>query len=269
MSPVKKIFCISVYVQKIKYHYIYKITCLCGSLKNHYYIGKRTTKTEVIDPLHDGYYGSGTKLVCYYKKYKPVQGETIIKEILEFNNTREENAEREKNWIGDKWETDPLCLNLKPGGNGGVVATKEIRKKISNSNKGRIAWNKGIKMTEEQRKKNSKCHIGQVPWNKGIKGVVKCGPCSEEKKRNISNAKKGICTEKMRKAADVFMIPIVEITKEGKVIDWASATTVEKNGGPNHSAITAVCNHKYGRKTAGGSKWMYADEYYEQKKRAI
>lgn len=29
-------------------HYIYKITCLCGKFKNHYYIGKRTSKNKYI-----------------------------------------------------------------------------------------------------------------------------------------------------------------------------------------------------------------------------
>ena len=26
-------------------HYIYKITCLCGTFKDHYYIGKRSSKS--------------------------------------------------------------------------------------------------------------------------------------------------------------------------------------------------------------------------------
>ena len=29
-------------------HYIYIITCLCGKFKNHYYIGKRTSKNKYI-----------------------------------------------------------------------------------------------------------------------------------------------------------------------------------------------------------------------------
>lgn len=158
----------------MKIHYIYKITCLCGKFKDHYYIGKRTSRKE--DIQNDYYYGSGEKLRRYYKKYPPVLGETITKEVLEINPTKERNCEREKEIIGDLYKTDPLCLNLMEGGNGRKV-NKETAEKKS-------VLVKGKKLSEETKKKMSEAKIRDNAvasleryyethnvWNKGLKGL--------------------------------------------------------------------------------------------------
>ena len=75
-------------------HYIYKITCLKGSLKNHYYIGKHSTVNDDWE-----YYGSGTIIQDYYKKYGREQGVSITKEILEYNQSFEQNMTREREII--------------------------------------------------------------------------------------------------------------------------------------------------------------------------
>ena len=59
-----------------KHHYIYKITCLCGTWKGNYYIGKHSTRKE--DAELDGYYGGGVLIRNYYKKYPPERGTTAI-----------------------------------------------------------------------------------------------------------------------------------------------------------------------------------------------
>lgn len=105
------------YTYNYKHHYIYKITCLCGNLKGHYYYGKHSTLKD--DALNDGYYVGGVILRNYYKAYPPEIGVTITKEIIEYNDTIESNSTREKQIIGDLWKTDPLCLNRKKGGEGG------------------------------------------------------------------------------------------------------------------------------------------------------
>lgn len=155
-------------------HYIYKITCLCGSFKGHYYIGKRSSRKA--DILNDYYYGSGEKLRRYYKKYPPVLGETIIKDIIEINPTKEMNCKREKEIIGDLYLTDTLCLNLMEGGNGRRVS-KETSKKKSDMYKGK-------KLSEETKKKMSiakirdnsvsslvKYYESHDVWNKGKTGL--------------------------------------------------------------------------------------------------
>ena len=64
----------------MRYHYIYKITCLCGSLAGHYYLGKHSTDAI---PENCGYAGSGKILKNYYQKYGQEKGITYNIEILE------------------------------------------------------------------------------------------------------------------------------------------------------------------------------------------
>ena len=154
-------------------HYLYKITCLCGSFKDHYYIGKRSSRKS--DILHDCYYGSGEKLRRYYKKYPPELGVTITKEILEINPTKEINAQREKEIIGDLYLTDPMCLNLMEGGNGRKVS-KETSQKKSISYKGRkLSEETRARMSAAKIRDNSaqslkKYYETHSVWNKGEKG---------------------------------------------------------------------------------------------------
>ena len=164
-----------------KYYYIYKITFLKGSLKGKYYIGKHIGNNP--DLVNDGYFGSGNMCIRYCKKYPPVIGETIAKEILEVCDSKEELAECEKKWIGDLWETDENCVNLKRGGEGGwdfCKGTKysdEHRRKISDSLK-------GIKRTPEQNKWNSE-------RQKGEKHPMYGKHLSNETKKKISESNKG------------------------------------------------------------------------------
>ena len=129
-----------------KFYYIYKIHFLCGFPSGRYYIGKRTY--QGVEISRDRYTGSGNFCEAYFKKYGKTEGETFIKEILEINPSKKINDDREKFWIGDLWKTDPLCMNQKPGGDGGCGEgeassmwgqhhTEEAKKKISESNKGK------------------------------------------------------------------------------------------------------------------------------------
>ena len=204
-------------MNKKKYYYIYKITFLCGKLKGKYYIGKKVGYKS--DMVNDGYFGSGIVCTKYYKKYPPVIGETVIKEILEVCTNNEHLAECEKKWIGDLWETDENCVNLKSGGVGGWDFCKgksmpaEQRRKISESNKGKIVppvsqetrkrlsvaltgkhhsketkqkiseSNKGKILSNEHKKRLSESHKGKTTW-KGKKHT-------QESRKKMSIAKKG------------------------------------------------------------------------------
>jgi len=163
------------------YHYIYEIQPLMPGWENTYYIGKHSTDE---DPFNNSYAGSGTILTNYYSKYGKIKDVTYRKVIIEFNDSSKDNALREADIIGDCYNTDKRCLNLKPGGYGGM--TPEIAIKISESCKGRNPWNKhktGVynaetterlkniainrEFTSETRKRMSESHI-----NKGTKSII-------------------------------------------------------------------------------------------------
>lgn len=133
--------------------YIYKITCLCGSFKDHYYIGQRRYKGKDVDM--DRYTGSGKLIKDYFKKYG-FNG-TYVKQILEIVPTKELLNQREKIYVGDLWETDPLCLNLCAGGYSPGWC-EESRERLSISQK--EYW-KNHSVSEEKRKRLSEMFKGE------------------------------------------------------------------------------------------------------------
>ena len=91
-----------------KYHFIYKTTNL---LNDKFYVGMHST-----DNLEDGYVGSGKRLRYSINKYG-IENHKF--EILEFLPSREELKKREVEVVNEELLTDPLCMNLKFGGEGG------------------------------------------------------------------------------------------------------------------------------------------------------
>lgn len=172
------------------YRYIYKITCTNGSLKNHFYYGKHTTKN-----INDNYKGSGVLLKDYYKTYP----NDYIKEIISFYNTPSELNKAEFDIINSVLGTE-MCLNLNIGGAGGSKKgslSVASRKKISESLKGRPSQNKGKKMPPEFGQKVSKSCMGRKSWNEGLRGTGICKSgfkgkhFSEESRKKMSKQRKG------------------------------------------------------------------------------
>lgn len=93
-----------------KYHYIYKTTCTTTSK---YYIGMHSTSN-----LKDGYIGSGRRLWLSINKHGK---ENHTLEILEFVSNRLELKTRERELVNEDMLSDPMCLNLRLGGEGGFV----------------------------------------------------------------------------------------------------------------------------------------------------
>ena len=93
-----------------KYHFIYKTT---NKINGKYYYGMHST-----DNLEDGYIGSGKRLWYSIRKYGK---DNFIIERLEFFDDRERLCEAEKILINDVIIKDPLCMNLKLGGEGGGI----------------------------------------------------------------------------------------------------------------------------------------------------
>ena len=193
-----------------KYHYIYKITLLKGSLTDHYYIGKHTTLAK---PENCGYAGSGKIVKSYYEKYGKTKGETYDIEILEFNPDKETNAQREEVIVGLNLG-NPYCLNIARGGVGGGnfgPKSEEWKKKVSEKLKGHVSFMpEGYKISEETRRKISEANkgnhycLGRISPMKGrhhtdeakrkLSEKGKGRVVSEETKKKLSEAKKGVPT---------------------------------------------------------------------------
>ncbi len=126
-----------------KYFFIYKTTNL---LNGKYYIGMHTTSN-----LKDGYLGSGKHLKYAIRKHGK---ENFKCEVLEFLNNREELIGKEKELVTLELIKDPLCMNLKEGGAGGLGGlSEETRKRIQD---GASKHQKKVWQNEEYRIKIKK-----------------------------------------------------------------------------------------------------------------
>lgn len=138
------------------YYYTYKITCLLGTLKGKYYYGQHTSNIKV-----DSYTGSGAILVNYFKKYPKIEGETYIKEILCYYDSKEELDNAEIELIGDKYKTDKMCLNLIKGGRQSSI-NEAAHKRMSDKAKKRTSPMKNKKHTDKAKELNRQKHLGKT-----------------------------------------------------------------------------------------------------------
>lgn len=153
-------------------------------ITNEYYIGKHYTEN-----LNDGYLGSGSKFTEDVKKYGK---ENFFRNILQFCKSYDEMNEAESKWINENTMNDPMCLNLKTGGEYNVKISNELRKIYSKGNLGRKHSEETkrklseIQNSPEMKEKQRIAHLGKTPWNKGQKNVY-----SDETKQKMSEAKRG------------------------------------------------------------------------------
>jgi hypothetical protein len=90
------------------HHYIYKVTC---NVTGKYYIGMHSSSN-----LEDGYFGSGKVLKRSLNKHGK---ENHSIEILEWLPDRSSLKAREREIVNEDMLCDPMCMNLKIGGDGG------------------------------------------------------------------------------------------------------------------------------------------------------
>lgn len=129
------------YGTRKKYHFIYRTTNL---LSGRYYIGMHST-----DDLNDGYLGSGTYLKRSINKHGK---ENHLIEILEFLNSREELAAREREIVSLQEIAKKECMNLKVGGSGGFNREASLR----GSQKGNATHTKRLKEDRDYLEAKSK-----------------------------------------------------------------------------------------------------------------
>jgi len=155
------------------FHFIYKTTNI---ITGKFYIGMHST-----EDLSDGYQGSGKILLRSIKKHGKENHHT---EILEHYSSREELANRECELVNKDLLSNPLCLNLKLGGEGGSGLSKhteETKHKMSLAKKG--------KLSEETRKKMSESAKKRIR--------EKRPQASDETKRKVSESIKELLAQKV------------------------------------------------------------------------
>lgn len=255
------------------FHYIYKITFLQGSLKGYYYIGKKSSKIPTylkgskIDniitehPDFDNYTGSGTIPINYFKKYGKVLGSTYAKEILYISKDAQDNLINEEKIIGDKYKTDPLCVNLTKGGklNPALLGKSTSHPQTEESNLKNSEAHKKLWQTTEYRER---CLQGRLQYFKDNPAILCKNVLSEDTKNKLSEINKGKTNlnnsgenNGMYNKLPANAKRVIQKTLDGEFIkEWESAAAAKRE--LNIDNITAVCSGK--RKSAGGFVWEWS-----------
>lgn len=204
------------------YGYIYKVTVNNpdSSWHNHYYIGQKKASTVI-----NSYYGSGTKISSYQKKYGSYG---LQREILCTAQSKEELNRLEFEAIGDLWETDPLCMNTRSGGGQtGFHHSAEVRarisdtmKKLSSSPEARArltSISRGRTMSEETKKKISQANKEAYKSNE-----VRAKISAANKGRNpLANLTPEQIKERYQKAAETHKRNLASgVTSTSKGARW-------------------------------------------------
>ena len=171
-----------------KYHFIYKTTNL---INDKFYVGMHST-----GDLEDGYFGSG-KVINYSVNSHGIENHQV--EILEFLSSREELKKREAEVVNEELLADPLCMNLKFGGEGGwdhwnnspdwewngSLANKAVHQKTAESRKRRFTSDAEYREKQLARAKNARTELAKKYPNGAYCGKKH----SEETKQKMRKSK--------------------------------------------------------------------------------
>lgn len=83
---------------------------------------------------------------------------------------------------------------------------------------------------------------------------------SEKTKQQISKTEKGKIVS--QSTIDKISKPIIEITSEGEIIEWANARECSRKKDFSYKLISQVCHHQ--KKTHKGSIFIFKDEYLKK-----
>ena len=169
----------------------------------------------------------------------------------------------ERYWISQLKAWNFNLTNTAIGGVGAGTMSKETRKKISEANKGQIAWNKGVPCNPQTKIKLSKALSGRITseeTRKKISTKNKGRKMSESAKKKMSISQKGHpdyrSFEGKQNQIKSLSKSIIQLDKNLNVINiWPSAAEANRNLFINKSHINECCHSK--RKTAGGFIWKF------------
>lgn len=229
-------------------HYVYKIHFLCGYPTGRYYIGRHSHRGNSLDT--DKYTGSGNFCKEYFKEYGKKLGVTYIKEILEINPSTKINVKREKFWVGDLYKTDPLCMNLIPGGEGLENLSDVSSKPILQYDLDGTLLNKYSSQLEASEKLHLKFSTGISKCCLSKQGIAH-GYIWRFEDDPLINLNEQLKT--------IRSVPIICYNRDGKEIArYDSIKDASKQTNINDDAISKVTLHQ--RSSAGGFIWRkYGD----------
>jgi hypothetical protein len=168
-----------------KYNYVYKQTRDNGE----YYIGIHSSELE-----SDQYNGSGT---IFKNKYN-ADPDSFTMEILYGFETRLEASDMEGVLVTEETLRDPLCLNLKTGGQHGIYYHTEAHKeKMSFNMAGSKNHFSGKKHTAATKKKMSETRTGKKIHTEAHKNMLSVNitgsrnPMASDKKHTIVHKEHG------------------------------------------------------------------------------
>ena len=198
-----------------------------NKINNKFYVGITGRKVEQRWGLNGVNYNTQTHFWNAIQKYGWDSFEHIV--LLD-QLTKEEACKIEVLLIALLNTQNPnYGYNTSPGGDGvafGLHMSDEIKNKISESLKGRKAWNKGIKMPPRK-------------------------PVSDVGRKNMSNAK---CEKRGSRAKKIIQYDL----NDNFMHVWSSITDASTALNIQHSCISDCCRGK--QKTAGGFIWRYFNE---------
>ncbi len=226
---------------------IYKITSPKGKI----YIGQSIN-------INDRWYVGYEKMNCkgqpkLYNSLQKYGWKNHIFEIIEKCNLKQLNKREtfwKKYYLNEfGWKMMLFCELYDKGGG---PKSEETKRKIGNSNKGKVGWIKGKSRSEEDKQKMRK------PKNHGFNVSIGFANMNKNSKilRSIKLSKKLLGKSKPEGFNLHLCKPIIQYNKENILIkEWNSAKEASIHTKISDSSINQ--NLKKRNKTAGGFIWEY------------
>lgn len=179
----------SIYNSTFAFYIIYETTCKVNSK---IYVGCHAT-----NDLNDGYLGSGKYIKSAIKKYGK---ENFDRRILYFFDNAESMFEKEREIVSEDFVKSNATYNLVVGGYGGfkVLDIDNWKDKLKVSSANRINKQPMLNKThsDQTKQKMSDSNKGRPAWNKGLPGTWIGKTHTDESKQKISESRKGLTAGK-------------------------------------------------------------------------
>jgi len=175
----------TIYSKHFLYYVVYETCCIVNQMT---YIGCHAT-----DNLDDGYIGSGKHLKRAIKKYGK---ENFKRNIIQIFNDPVKMFSLESSLVTEEYVKDPNTYNLVVGGFGGFkvqdINEWKLKLKESSSKRANKTPALGLQHTDETKKKISESNKGRPAWNKGLPGTWVGKVHTQASKDKISKNRSGI-----------------------------------------------------------------------------